>query len=1106
MIKLLRLFYESAGNLLLFTQNVQEISLHHLQNDSIHPDDDMVLVFKVDKQELFIPRLNKRNILTTFTEASKKAMREERSKTKQTFICRTNIRITNSCGLADVVDGGKDGDTFESEWLISWSLGVGKSFRMYIEGGSDGALPLTAVALPISEKGNLHIYDASLGFYRESHLFVFLPIPVKVPFSVHINGCFAVSADRKRLLSYTSDDKTDSRQVTWNSVLISDSLLNSYLQFLAYVRNNCLHDVSGFYYLWPKDCGPENTWKPLLKEFYKHVVEEEDLKMFFGFRNKESVWLTFDECTFLDESFSNDSKICSLAYTVLKCLSKEHNICPTELPQTIRKAFVEAGLSSDINRKTISIEAFYEIFLKNIANIELDLHDKERLVIHALRQENKNIMQHLMTNACITSKPKGNFHLPSEMVLPNSPWKSLFDTEDERFPSDAFCREDILKALQNLGMKTSEIPWDLIRLQARKNENINTKCTECARERAEIILKYIHENRRSDQACPKDVADDISDIEFIPAMTKSAEWKWKWKADECLTESKVCCAHELSWKSMKLNKPKNMYISNLALQVGCSDILTPEYFHEYQEDLFELGVKGEEQVGIKTLREQLLHVTESHLCSENVSESLELRILEAVFKSFESRCHDDEAISFLNEFLDKPVIKIGKRFVSPCSVVFSLKHDCSPFLYGLDNSPFLQYKNTLEAMGVRKQFDFQTLKFVLKQLKDRDEPLDESEIGLACRVALLLEDVELDDLDFLYLPDSEGILRPTTELCIDDCSWVPQSDTMKFLHGTIPPNIAKITKIRSKRNHDITEETSEFGIDFGQHENLTNRLKRILDGYPDVCIMKELLQNADDAGATELHFIKDFRELGKESVFSEEWKDLQGPALCVYNDSVFSERDLEGIQNLGIGSNREDLTTIGKYGVGFNAVYHLTDVPSFLSKDKSNPERDTLCVLDPHCRYIPCATKRKPGRRFKDPSKTKQKYPDVFSGYLEDSGVWCENSGTMFRFPLRQACSDISPSIDIERFNVLIEQFKHEMAHSMMFLHNVRRIIISSIDKDGELHKEHFADSKISGESGNAIYNTTLETRMKLKEHKVSMSDIQRLGNEIHHYFNNQWR
>jgi hypothetical protein len=60
-------------------------------------------------------------------------------------------------------------------------------------------------------------------------------------------------------------------------------------------------------------------------------------------------------------------------------------------------------------------------------------------------------------------------------------------------------------------------------------------------------------------------------------------------------------------------------------------------------------------------------------------------------------------------------------------------------------------------------------------------------------------------------------------------------------------------------------------------------------------------------------------------------------SLCVFNDACFSTKDLEKIQQLGKGSKMNDPSKTGQFGVGFNAVYHLTDAPSFLTRGKSTP-------------------------------------------------------------------------------------------------------------------------------------------------------------------------
>ena len=76
----------------------------------------------------------------------------------------------------------------------------------------------------------------------------------------------------------------------------------------------------------------------------------------------------------------------------------------------------------------------------------------------------------------------------------------------------------------------------------------------------------------------------------------------------------------------------------------------------------------------------------------------------------------------------------------------------------------------------------------------------------------------------------------------------------------------------------------------------------------------------------------------------------------------FSEADITGIQRLGEGSKSLDPNKTGQYGVGFNCVYHLTDAPSFLTATENGGH--SLCVFDPHGKYVPGATTEEPGRRW----------------------------------------------------------------------------------------------------------------------------------------------
>ena len=74
--------------------------------------------------------------------------------------------------------------------------------------------------------------------------------------------------------------------------------------------------------------------------------------------------------------------------------------------------------------------------------------------------------------------------------------------------------------------------------------------------------------------------------------------------------------------------------------------------------------------------------------------------------------------------------------------------------------------------------------------------------------------------------------------------------------------------------------------------------------------------------ATKMCVVLDKRTHKGERLPSEEWKELQGPSLLVWNNMNFSDNDLQGIQKLGLGSKRDDLESIGQFGIGFNIVYH----------------------------------------------------------------------------------------------------------------------------------------------------------------------------------------
>lgn len=76
----------------------------------------------------------------------------------------------------------------------------------------------------------------------------------------------------------------------------------------------------------------------------------------------------------------------------------------------------------------------------------------------------------------------------------------------------------------------------------------------------------------------------------------------------------------------------------------------------------------------------------------------------------------------------------------------------------------------------------------------------------------------------------------------------------------------------------------------------------------------ELLQNAEDAGATRILF----------RLFDDRLE-------VTHDGRAFNEADVRGVCGVGEGTKAEDLTQIGKFGIGFKAVYAYTATPEIHS-------------------------------------------------------------------------------------------------------------------------------------------------------------------------------
>ena len=120
--------------------------------------------------------------------------------------------------------------------------------------------------------------------------------------------------------------------------------------------------------------------------------------------------------------------------------------------------------------------------------------------------------------------------------------------------------------------------------------------------------------------------------------------------------------------------------------------------------------------------------------------------------------------------------------------------------------------------------------------------------------------------------------------------------------------------------------------------SVLNQIKRNLQdryefGFP---ILKELLQNADDAGAKTI--CCDF-QVGWPGANNPL---LRGAGLMVINDGEFRDEDQRGITSFGESDKSTDTAAIGKFGFGQKSVFHLCD--AFIIKSEGTQAQSSSII------------------------------------------------------------------------------------------------------------------------------------------------------------------
>ncbi|GMF38734.1 unnamed protein product [Phytophthora fragariaefolia] len=440
------------------------------------------------------------------------------------------------------------------------------------------------------------------------------------------------------------------------------------------------------------------------------------------------------------------------------------------------------------------------------------------------------------------------------------------------------------------------------------------------------------------------------------------------------------------------------------------------------------------------------------------------QVLSTFFETDQSS-HRSEVLAILSG--NGKYVWVGDRFVSSSHVATVAVVNAEPYLYTIPNE-LIHFRPFLRAIGVRERFALADYVHVLGAMYKEClaeastdtgaivNPLSGDKLTTVIGLIQLICDTLQHHSDYeLFAPDRNGILDFAANLTYDDAPWLDKRDyetssaTTRFIHPKISNEVAARIGSRSLRSQLLTDsghEAMSFGGEgdveaFGQTEALTKRIAHILEQYPDgPNIISELIQNADDARATRVCIMFNSCTYGTSSLLS--------PAMA--NDG-----DFINLARIGQASKLQRATTTGRFGLGFNSVYHFTDLPSIVSAK-------SIVMFDPHATHLPGISAANPGIkiRFANANIVKQ-FPDQFAPFKNVFGCDLEHhyKGTLFRFPLRT--SALAESSEIKRRGYshneildLFRSFQVSIIDTMLFLRNVRKVEVylqTSIDQPPKL-------------------------------------------------------
>ncbi|XP_063961226.1 sacsin-like [Lytechinus pictus] len=1024
LIDLMKKTWESSHNLLVFTKNVKRVALFFLDEKCSDPSMAEEL-FTIQKTEQST-RMNDENI----------------------EISTESFKFTMTPKGSEVMAHEPEGVRYLEYVKVTCKTSDQASALARSPDGKDcGLSPEGAVAFPF--------HKPSMSSF-EKKIYCFLPLSITSMFPVHINGAFAVKEDRRSLHMPVPNGRLISEK--WNHLLLVDVICRAYIAlmsdivFIQRVKEVYGPDISPDQ-LWPDtDDVPKNSeCSALFNAFFKAMVN--------GFEGHEPsmFWIDnelhqFSQVVFLGQEVQKETSMRDIVRNFLSDYLPSKQVM--SLTDKTWRALERVDLLDSVMKSTYDFNRFFaEAFLPRISQVQSDM--RNQLVLFALNKRDDTLKQKLKDVKCIPVVGGPDLRKPCDLVHPSGKVAPLYSESDKVFPlGDMFNDTNTLTSLTQLGMIKDYIHEDVFLERCRSVDILHSVNKEGAQNRSHALLNYLSETLRMGHwSRDRHFKEHLVKIPFLPILCeRNQDTALPW------VETNNTCPYA-SANDIYSHSKRNIVSSMYNVVHESKDWKLPWNVEDF------LGIRDKYPSTEDVIRQFSNIRSHYEVNSESISNrDLEI-ICQDIYERVENACRESVADDISNDLQNQPFFLVGSRFVG-ISVIAD-RNSLPPYLF--EASRFLKrYPSLLKHAGLKNEFGTRDYEDVLHLLyiKSNGQPLSNDDTEVAILAAQRLSGLphgEEERAD-TFLPDEQNCMRPVSDLCYRDVDWFENDEIeLHRCHTKISFMVSSKLKVKDIRQQMLQAFDMDFpGDEFGQHEKLTTRIKRILDSYPsDETILKELLQNADDAGATEIHFVYDPRKHKGHKLLGDGMKALQGHALCVFNNQSFTDDDIRGIQNLGEGSKADHMGKIGRYGVGFNAVYQLTDCPSFISKG------ERWCMFDPLLKYVPGANPTRPGRQIKVNSSVRRSYPHSFQCYMEDILTGGEEDFTIFRFPLRQEASTLSPNVwHAERIRKLLRDFENAAFECLLFLKHVTKISISEVSSSGVIGSTHVVSAEMTRGEG----------------------------------------